>query len=106
MLACGSAYFTHSRFGILHTVDCLIVLISFSLELYLTGAEARVASLLTILRILRVIKLVSSAETGLEDYSDLGLAEQEKEAWQRERSALRAEIARLRGQETDPDLAS
>ena len=61
------------------------------------GAEARVASLLTILRVWRVIKLVSSAETGLEDYSDLSLAEQEKEAWRRERAALRAEVARLRG---------
>lgn len=93
VVACGSAYFTHSRFGTLHTIDCLIVIVSFGLELYLAvshapvtrldrtpltrvsyqmqGAEARVASLLTILRIWRVIKLVSSAETGLEDYSDL-----------------------------------
>jgi hypothetical protein len=70
------------------------------------GAEARVASLLTILRLWRVIKLVSSAETGLEDYSDLSLAEQEKEAWRKERAALRAEIARLRGKDADSDLVN
>lgn len=41
VVACGMAYFTHSRFGILHTVDCLIVLISFGLELYLAVRDAQ-----------------------------------------------------------------
>lgn len=35
VVACGSAYFTYSRFGTLHTIDCLIVIVSFGLELYL-----------------------------------------------------------------------
>ncbi|KAG0655298.1 hypothetical protein C6P46_001058 [Rhodotorula mucilaginosa] len=75
---------------------CLIVLVTFGLELYLIASHA----------LLTVIKLVSSAETGLEDYSDLSLAEQEKEAWRKERAALRAEIARLRGKDADSDLVN
>jgi hypothetical protein len=40
VVACGTAYFTHSRFGVLHTVDCLIVLVTFGLELYLIASHA------------------------------------------------------------------
>ncbi|GAA5866782.1 hypothetical protein JCM3774_001799 [Rhodotorula dairenensis] len=98
IFASGVAYYTRARFGLLHLADSVIVIVSFGLELYLVDTEASVASLLIILRLWRLIKLFSSVEEGLETYTDLGLAEQEKEMWQKERAALRAEIARLRGQ--------
>lgn len=62
----------------------------------LQGAEARLASLLTILRLWRVIKIVSSAETGLEDYDDVVSRDNGRSAWRRERAQMRQEIAELR----------
>ncbi|POY72717.1 hypothetical protein BMF94_4549 [Rhodotorula taiwanensis] len=92
----GSEYFLRPRYGFLHAADAVVVLVSFGLEAYLAGAEARLASLLTILRLWRVIKIVSSAETGLEDYDDVVSRDNGRSAWRRERAQMRQEIAELR----------
>ncbi|BGP54148.1 hypothetical protein JCM8202v2_001722 [Rhodotorula sphaerocarpa] len=97
-VAFGGRYFDpRSRYGLLHVLDLIVVVVSFALALYTAGSAARLASVLIVLRLWRVVNLVSTAETALEGYGDLGSAHDRPEAEQPLSSSMLArEVSELR----------
>lgn len=125
-VAFGGRYFDpRSRYGLLHVLDLIVVVVSFALALYTAvrsvpmrrqleppyseevlnristlvsqGSAARLASVLIVLRLWRVVNLVSTAETALEGYGDLGSARDRPEAEEPlSYSMLAREVSELR----------
>lgn len=102
--AFGPSYFwknTHN--GLLHLADALIIVISFFLEVFLTGAEQELGSLLIVFRLWRIIKLTGTVtiKTAEQSHALVHDLEARIEELERQLEESEKEIRRLRAFNVD-----
>ncbi|KAG0260948.1 hypothetical protein BGZ95_004326 [Linnemannia exigua] len=102
--AFGLGYFwTSNPHGILHLADALIIIISFLLEVFLTGAEKELGSLLIIFRLWRIVKLTGTVaiETAEHNHATVASLEARIKTLENELKDSQSEVQRLRANTED-----
>ncbi|KAK3815810.1 MAG: hypothetical protein J3R72DRAFT_52597 [Linnemannia gamsii] len=102
--AFGLGYFwTSNPHGILHLIDALIIIISFLLEVFLTGAEQELGALLIIFRLWRIVKLTGTVaiETVEHNQATVTALKARIEALENELKESQNEVQRLRANTDD-----
>ncbi|KAF9127622.1 hypothetical protein BGW39_005747 [Mortierella sp. 14UC] len=102
--AFGLGYFwTGNPHGILHLADALIIIISFLLEVFLTGAEQELGALLIIFRLWRIVKLTGTVaiETAEHNHAAVAALEDRIRTLENELKESQSEVQRLRANTDD-----
>ncbi|KAG0376596.1 hypothetical protein BGX24_007502 [Mortierella sp. AD032] len=102
--AFGLGYFwTSNPHGILHLIDALIIIISFLLEVFLTGAEQELGALLIIFRLWRIVKLTGTVaiETVEHNQATVTALKARIETLENELKESQSEVQRLRANTDD-----
>ncbi|KAG0244232.1 hypothetical protein BG011_003022 [Mortierella polycephala] len=99
VFAFGLGYFWGGSKGLLHLADAVIIIVSFFLEVFLTGAEQELGALLIVFRLWRVLKLTGAVAIETAEYGQARAKalearvmqlEEELEEAQQENERLRA----------------
>ncbi|KAF9188724.1 hypothetical protein BGZ50_001169 [Haplosporangium sp. Z 11] len=103
VFAFGPRYFwVGSPNGLLHLADAFIIIVSFFLEVFLTGAEQELGALLIVFRLWRILKLTGAVAIETAEYSQIRTKnletrikqlEEELQEAQQENERLRAHTA-------------
>ncbi|KAF9425242.1 hypothetical protein BGZ94_007716 [Podila epigama] len=99
LYAFGPGYFWKGEpLGLLHLADAIIIIVSFLMEVFLSGPEQELGSLLIIFRLWRLLKLTSivAIETTEHNHGSVKALERRVEDLERELEESRAEVERLR----------
>ncbi|KAF9085793.1 hypothetical protein BGX29_002040 [Mortierella sp. GBA35] len=97
--AFGPGYFwTSTPHGLLHLADALIIIISFLLEVFLTGAQQELGALLIIFRLWRIVKLTGTVaiKTGEHNQAAVKALEARIKTLENELQESQDEVQRLR----------
>ncbi|KAG0334243.1 hypothetical protein BG004_000497 [Podila humilis] len=100
LFAFGPRYFLKSEpMGLLHLADAIIIIVSFLMEVFLSGAEQELGSLLIIFRLWRLIKLTSTVaiETTERNQETVKHLRERIEQLEHQLEESQAEVTRLRG---------
>ncbi|KAF9563772.1 hypothetical protein EC968_004715 [Mortierella alpina] len=102
--AFGLGYFwTGTPYGLLHLADAVIIIISFLLEVFLTGAEQELGALLIIFRLWRVVKLTGTVAIETAEHTQLRVhtLEARIKSLEHDLEESQQEIQRLRAHTAD-----
>ncbi|KAF9332887.1 hypothetical protein BG006_004223 [Podila minutissima] len=101
LYAFGPGYFWKGQpMGLLHLADAIIIIVSFLMEVFLSGAEQELGSLLIIFRLWRLIKLTSTVaiETTEHNHGAVKALEERVKELEHQLEESQAEVQRLRAQ--------
>ncbi|KAG0211927.1 hypothetical protein BGX28_007209 [Mortierella sp. GBA30] len=97
--AFGLHYFWRGTpYGLLHLADAMIIIISFLLEVFLSGAEQELGALLIIFRLWRVVKLTGTVAIETAEHNQVRIHELESriKSLEHELKESQDEVQRLR----------